>query len=148
MICLCLLRLRIIMNLWSSVVPLEPFKNKVSKPRHHKTQARGACQEGQPRPRQEDLAGKRQGPSKRSLPGRPTTALQETCRDAPRVPARPGERQASERDKTTTAARRLPRQATTLYPRSSTSTNMSPWDLSRRAWREAVQPAVRGGKRR
>ena len=47
----------------SSVVPLEPFKNKVFKPR-------------------------RQGPGKRSLPGRPAKALQGTCRDAPRVPAR------------------------------------------------------------
>ena len=45
----------------------------------------------------------------------------------PRVLARPGERQAFGRDKTTAAARRLPRQATTLYPRSSTSTNVSPW---------------------
>ena len=86
----------------SSVVPLEPFKNKVFKLR-------------------------RQGPGKRSLPGRPTKASQGTCRDAPCVPARPGERQASGRDKTTTAARRLPRQATTLYPRSSTSTNVSLW---------------------
>ena len=51
-----------------------------------------------------------QDPGKRSLPGRPTKASQGTCRDAPRVPARPGERQASGRDKTTTAARRLPRQ--------------------------------------
>ena len=68
-----------------------------------------------------------QGPGKRSLPGRPTKAFQGTCRDAPRVPARPGGRQASGRDKTTAAARRLPRQATTLYPRSSTSTNVSLW---------------------
>ena len=64
------------------------------------------------RPRQEELAGK---------------ANQGTFRDAPRVPARPGERQASGPDKTTAAARRLPRQATTLYPHSSTSTNVSPW---------------------
>ena len=63
----------------SSVAPLEPFTNKVFKSR-------------------------RQGPGKRSLPGRPTEASQGTCRDAPRVPARPGERQASGRDKTTTAA--------------------------------------------
>ena len=77
------------------------------------------------RPRQEELAGKtNQGIS------------------------RPGERQASGRDKMTTAARRLPRQATTLYLRSSTSTNVSPWGLSRHVWREAVQPAVRGGMRR
>ena len=70
------------------MVPLEPFKNKVFRPR----------------PRQEELAGKaNQGIS------------------------RPGERQASGRDKTTTASRRLPWQVTTLYPRSSTSTNVSPW---------------------
>jgi len=31
-----------------------------------KAPARGACREGQPRPRQEDLAGKRQDPGKRS----------------------------------------------------------------------------------
>ena len=104
------------------MVPLEPFKNKVFKPR-------------------------RQGPGKRSLPGRPTKAFQGTCRDAPRVPARPGERQASGRDKTTAAARRLPRQVITLHPRSSASTNVLPWGLPRRALQEAVQPAVRGGKR-
>ena len=86
----------------SSVVPLEPFKNKVFKPR-------------------------RQGPGKRRLPGRPTEASQGTCRDAPRVPARPNERQASGCDKTTTAARHLQRQAATLCPRSSASTNVSPW---------------------
>ena len=54
----------------SSVVPLEPFKNKVFKLR-------------------------RQGPGKRSLLGRPTKALQGTCRDAPCTPARqqgPGKR--------------------------------------------------------
>src|SRR3954465_14221832 len=87
------------------------------------------------RPRQEELAGKAtrrkqdpskrslpgrpleaQDPGKRSLPGRPTKARQETCRDAPRVLARPGERQAPERDKTSTAARRLPRQDTTPPP--------------------------------
>ena len=54
----------------SSVVPLEPFKNKVFKLR-------------------------RQGPGKRSLPGRPTKALQGTCHDAPRALARqqgPGKR--------------------------------------------------------
>ena len=52
------------------MVPVEPFKNKVFKPR-------------------------RQGPGKRSLPGRPTKAHQGTCRDAPRAPARrqgPGKR--------------------------------------------------------
>ena len=61
------------------MVPLEPFKNKVFKLR-------------------------RQRPDKRSLPGRPTKAFQGTCCDAPRVPARPGERQASGRDKTMAAA--------------------------------------------
>ena len=75
----------------SPKVPLEPSKNKVFKLR-------------------------RQGPGKRSLPGRPTKASQGTCRDAPRVPARPGERQASGRDKTTTAARRLPRQSYHFAP--------------------------------
>ena len=75
-------------------------------------------------------------------------AFQGTCRDAPRVPARPGERQAPGHGKTTAAARRFPRQATTLYPQSSTSINVSPWGHSRRAWQEAVQPAVWGGKRR
>ena len=59
--------------------------------------ARGSCRE-ETRPRQEE----------RSLPGRPTTTLQETCRDAPHVPARSGERQASGRDKTTTPTRYLP----------------------------------------
>ncbi|KRX70615.1 hypothetical protein T12_16320, partial [Trichinella patagoniensis] len=44
---------------------LEPFKNKEFK-----------------------LRGR--GPGKRSLPGRPTEASQKTCRDAPRVPSRPG----------------------------------------------------------
>ena len=62
---------------------LEPFKNKVFKSR-------------------------RQGPGKRSLPGRPTTALQETCRDAPHVPARSGERQAAGLDKMTTPTRYSP----------------------------------------
>ena len=70
---------------------------------------------------------RRQDPGKRSLPRRPPKASQGTCRGAPRVPARPGERQASGRDKTTAAARRLPWQATTLYPRFSTSTNVSLW---------------------
>ena len=100
----------------SSVFPLEPFKNKVSKPR-------------------------RQGPGKRSLLGRPTKAFQGTCRDTPRVPTRPDGRQASGRDKTTTAARRLPRQATSLYLHFSASVDVSPGDRSRRAWREAVQPS-------
>ena len=67
-----------------------------------------SIQDEETRPRQEDLAGKRQGPGKRSLPGRPTTALRETCRDAPHVPARSGERQASGLDKTTTPTRYSP----------------------------------------
>src|SRR4051812_9826668 len=77
------------------MVPFEPFKNKVFKPRRQV-------------PGKRSLPGrplKAQDPGKRSLPGRPTKASQETCRDAPRVPARPGERQAPGRDKTTTAAR-------------------------------------------
>ena len=41
----------------SSVAPLEPFKNKVLKPRD-KTRARGACREGQPR-HLEELAATR-----------------------------------------------------------------------------------------
>ena len=52
------------------------------------------------------------------------------------------------RDETETTARHLLQQAATLYPRSSTSTNVSPWGLSRRVWQEAVQPAVRSSKRR
>ena len=103
------------------MVPLEPFKNKVSKSRRQD-------------PRKRSLPGRptkarhlrRQDPGKRSLPGRPTKASQGTCRDAPRVPARPGERQAPGRDKTTTAAKRLPRQATTLYLHSSTSPTCRP----------------------
>ena len=70
---------------------------------------------------------RRQDPSKRSLPGRPPKASQGTSRGAPRAPARPGERQAPGRDKTTTGTRRLPPQTTTLYPRSNTSTNVSLW---------------------
>ena len=82
----------------SSKVPLEPFKNKVFKLR-------------------------RQGPSKRSLPGRPTKTRQGTCRDAPRAPARqqgPGKRsllgrptkvpRGSVSDKLPGATRQRPRQ--------------------------------------
>src|SRR3954471_24136545 len=112
------------------------------------------------RPRQEELVGttarreqgpgkrslpglplEAQDPGKRSLPGRPTKARQEPCRDAPRASARPGERQAPGRDKTSTTARSLPRQATTppsvlqLIP-----PHASLWGQSRRTWREAVQP--------
>ena len=114
----------------------------------NKAPARGACREGQPRHKSKVSKPRRQGPGKRSLPGRPTKASQGVCRDAPRIPARPGERQASGHDKTTTTARHLSRHATTPYLRSSASTNVSPWGLSRHVWREAVQPAVRGGKRR
>src|SRR3954466_12827560 len=117
------------------------------------------------RPRQEELAGEAtrreqgpdkrslpgrpleaQDPGKRSLPGRPTKARQETCCDASRVPARPGERQAPGLDKTSTVARRLPRQVTTPCLRSSSSTNLSLWGHSRRTWREAVQPGACGGE--
>ena len=70
-----------------------------------KDPARGACWEGQPRPRQEDLAGKRQDPGKRSLPGRPLKAYQEklaaTC---------PASRQDPASDKLPDATRRRPRQ--------------------------------------
>ena len=51
-----------------------------------KAPSRGACRAGQPRPRQEDLAGKRQDPGKRSLPGRPLKAYQESL---PRRALRP-----------------------------------------------------------
>jgi len=106
--------------------------------------ARGACREGQPRPRQEELAGKtNQGPGKRSLPGRDKTPARgacreghsrhtkKACRDAPCVPARTGERQASRRDKTTTAARSMPRETPTSCPRSSSPANVSLWDSPR-----------------
>src|SRR4051812_10978456 len=76
------------------MVPLEPFKNKVFKPRRQV-------------PGKRSLPGRpleAQDPGKRSLPGRPTRASQRTCRDAPRVPAGPGERQAPGRGKTTAAA--------------------------------------------
>ena len=55
----------------SSVVPLEPVKNKVFKPRD-KTPARGACREGQPRHVKELAATchvSRQGPVSDKLPG-------------------------------------------------------------------------------
>ena len=108
--------------------PRRPFKNKVLKSR----------------PRQEELAGKaNQGPGKRSLPGRDKTLARgacreghsrhtkKACRDAPCVPARPGEQQAPKHDKTTTAARSLPRETPTSCPRSSTPANVSLWDSPR-----------------
>ena len=131
------------------MVPLEPFKNKVFKPRRQGPgkrslpgrpikAAQGTCHDAPRTP------ARRQGPGKRSLPGRPTKASQGTCHDTPRVPARPGERQASGRGKTTTVARRLPRQAATLYPRSSTSTNVSPWGpFQARVARGCVASGVR-----
>ena len=86
------------------------------------------------RPRQEELAGKanqgipRNLPRRATRPGKATRPRQEELAGKTNQGiSRPGERQASGHDKTTTAARRLPRQATTLYPRSSTSTNVSPW---------------------
>ena len=88
------------------MVPLEPFKNKVSKPRRQDPGKRSLL--GRPT---KARRLRRQDPGKRSLPGRPTKASQGTCHDAPHVPARPGERQAPGCDKTTTAARRLPRQS-------------------------------------
>ena len=107
------------------------------------------------RPRQEELAGKaNQGipknlPRRATRPGKATRPRQEELAGKTNQGiSRPGERQASGRDKTTTAARRLPRQVTTLYPRSSASTNVLPWGFSRRVWQVAVQPAVRGGMRR
>ena len=99
------------------------------------------------RPRQEELAGKaNQDPGKRSLPGRPLKAFQETCRDAPRVPTRPGERQAPEHDKTTTAARSLPRETPASCPRSSPPANVSLWNPPKHTQQGAVQLGVRGGK--
>ena len=86
-----------------------------------KTPARGACREGQPRHFEELAATRhasRQGPVSDKLPG--------ATRQRPRQGACRGK-------------------LTTLYPRSSASTNVSPWGLSRRAWREAMKPAVRGG---
>ena len=63
------------------------------------------------KPRQEELAGKDKAPARGACREGQPSHFQETCRDAPRVPASPDERQAFERDKTTTAARRLPRRS-------------------------------------
>ena len=86
------------------------------------------------RPRQEELAGKanqgipRNLPRRATRPGKATRPRQEEFAGKTNQGiSRPGERQASGPDKTTAAARRLPRQAATLYPRSSTSTNVSLW---------------------
>ena len=84
-----------------------------------KAPARGSCRE-ETRPRQEELAGK-------ATQGIPRKA----CRDAPCVPARSGERQASGRDKTTAAAGSLPRETPTACPRSSSPANVSLWDSPR-----------------
>src|SRR3954466_11612638 len=107
------------------MVPLEPFENKVFKPRRQV-------------PGKRSLPGRpleAQDPGKRILPGRPTRASQRTCRDAPRVPAGLGERQVPGRGKTTAATRHLPRRATTLYLRSSSPTYVSLRDPS---WRTCV----------
>ena len=86
------------------------------------------------RPRQEELAGKanqgipRNLPRRATRPGKATRPRQEELAGKTNQGiSGPGERQASGRDKTTTAARRLPRQATTLCPHSSTSVNVSLW---------------------
>ena len=80
----------------SSVVPLEPFKNKVFKPRD-KTPARGACREGQPRHLKELAATRhasRQGTVSDKLPGAIRQCLRQgACRDklplSTRAPAHP-----------------------------------------------------------
>ena len=66
------------------MVPLKTIQEQSTQT---KAPARGACREGQTRPRQEDLAGKRQDPGKRSLPGRLLKAYQESL---PRRALRPG----------------------------------------------------------
>src|SRR3954467_11078504 len=86
--------------------------------------ARGACRAKEARPRQEELAGttepEHQGPGGRSPPGRPNLGTtSEARRGAPCAPARPDERQALRRGKTTTATSHLPRQVATSELRSS-----------------------------
>ena len=66
------------------MVPLKTIQEQSTQT---KAPARGACREGQPRPWQEDLAGKRQDPGKRSLPGRLFKAYQESL---PQRALRPG----------------------------------------------------------
>ena len=75
------------------MVPLEPFKNKVFKLRRQGPGKRSLP--GRPTKASQGtfrdaphVPARQQGPGKRSLPGRPTQALRRTCRDAPRVPAR------------------------------------------------------------
>src|SRR3954451_4950272 len=128
-----------------------PSKNKVFKPRPRQEEPAGKATRREQGPSKRSLPGRpleAQGPGKRSLPGRPTRARQETCCDAPRVTARTAEQQAPGRDKASTAARRLPRQVTTPRLRSSSSTHVSLWDHSRRTWREAAQPGACGGEAR
>ena len=123
------------------MVPLKTIQEQSTQT---KAPARGACREGQPRPRQEELAGKaNQGPGKGSLPGRDETPARgacredharhtkKACRDAPCAPARSGEQQASGSDKTTAAARSLLRETPTACPRSSSPANVSLWDSPR-----------------
>src|SRR4051812_15970741 len=126
-----------------------PSKNKVFEPRPRKEELAGKATRREQGPGKRSLPGRpleAQGPGKRSLLGGPTEARQDPCRDAPRVPARTGERQAPGRDKAPTAARRLPRQVTTPRLRSSSSTHASLWGHSRHTWREAGQPGACGGK--
>ena len=121
-----------------------PLKSIQEQSTQIKAPTRGACREGQPRPRQEELARKANpGPGKRSLPGRDKTPAREACRgghsrhtkkacrDAPCVPARSGERQASGCDKTMAAARSLLRETPTACPRSNSPANVSLWDSPR-----------------
>ena len=86
------------------------------------------------RPRQEELAGKANQGTPRNLPRRVTRSgkaarprQEELAGKTKQGTPRPGERRASGPDKITTAARRLPRQAAILCPRSSASTNVSLW---------------------
>src|SRR3954471_2893916 len=126
-----------------------PSKNKVFEPRPRQEELAGKATQREQGPGKRSLPGRpleAQGPGKRSLLGRPTKARQETCYDAPCVPARTGEQQAPGRDKASTAARRLSRQVTTPRLRSSSSTHASLWGRSRRTWREAAQPGECGGK--
>ena len=89
-----------------TLVPLEPFKNKVFKLRN-KTPARGACREGRSRL---EIIPSAQDPGKRSLLGRPKNSISE---DMPWRIARPGKtrratsfraRQDSDRGKELAAA--------------------------------------------
>ena len=66
------------------MVPLKTIQEQSTQT---KAVARGACREGQPRPRQEELAGKRLDPGKRSLSGRPLKTYQESL---PRRALHPG----------------------------------------------------------